>query len=122
MRIDKWLWCARFYKTRSLATQAVEGGKVRLNETRVKPAHDLTPGDQVSIQIGEFIWQIEILGLSPQRSAAPTAQTLYRENAASLAHRQQQIVAHKAAVSPDAHIKGRPTKRDRRHIHRLIQR
>ena len=74
MRIDKWLWCARFYKTRSLATQAVDGGKVRLNQERVKPAHDITPGDQLSIQIGEFTWQIEVLGLSLQRSAAPIAQ------------------------------------------------
>ena len=109
MRIDKWLWCARFYKTRSLATQAVEGGKVRLNEARVKPARDITRGDRLSIQIGEFIWQIEIWGLSLQRSAAPIAQTLYREDAVSLARRQQQIVEHKAAINPDAQIKGRPT-------------
>ena len=121
MRIDKWLWCARFYKTRSLATQAVESGKVRLNESRVKPAHDITPSDRLSVQIGEFIWQIEILGISPQRSAAPIAQTLYHEEEASLARRQQQIAEHKAAINPDAQIKGRPTKRDRRQIHRFIQ-
>ena len=121
MRIDKWLWCARFYKTRSLATQAVDGGKVRLNQERVKPAHDIAPGDQLSIQIGEFTWQIEVLGLSLQRSAAPIAQALYREDALSLARRQQQIIEHKAAMNPDAPLKGRPTKRDRRQIRRFME-
>lgn len=121
MRIDKWLWCARFYKTRSLATQAVDGGKVRLNQERVKPAHDITPGDQLSIQIGEFTWQIEVLGLSLQRSAAPIAQALYREDALSLARRQQQIIEHKAAINPDTPLKGRPTKRDRRQIRRFME-
>ena len=121
MRIDKWLWCAHFYKTRSLATQAVEGGKVRLNQERVKPAKDITPGDRLSIQIGEFTWQIEILGLSLQRSAAPIAQALYREDEASLARRVQQIAEHKAAINPDAPPRGRPTKRNRRQIRRFIE-
>ena len=121
MRIDKWLWCARFYKTRSLATQAVEGGKVRVNQERVKPAKDLMPGDRLSIQIGEYTWQIEILGLSLQRSAAPLAQALYREDEESLLRRQQQIVEHKAAINPDAQIRGRPTKRARRQIRRFME-
>ena len=121
MRIDKWLWCARFYKTRSLATQAVDGGKVRLNQERVKPSHDIAPGDQLAIQIGEFTWQIEVLGLSLQRSAAPIAQALYCEDALSLARRQQQIIEHKAAINPDAPLKGRPTKRDRRQIRRFME-
>ena len=121
MRIDKWLWCARFYKTRSLATQAVEGGKVRLNQDRVKPAKDISPGDRLSIQIGEFTWHIEILGLSPQRSAAPIAQALYREDEASVARRQLQIAEHKAAINPDAPMRGRPTKRARRQIRRFIE-
>lgn len=119
MRIDKWLWCARFYKTRSLASQAVEGGKIRLNQERIKPAHDVAPGDRVSIQLGEFNWQIEILALSWQRSAAPIAQALYREEAASLARRQQQML-EKAAIPSDVRMKGRPTKRDRRHIRRFM--
>lgn len=119
MRIDKWLWCARFYKTRSLASQAVEGGKIRLNQERIKPAQAVAPGDRVSIQLGEFNWQIEIVALSWQRSAAPIAQTLYREEAASLARRQQQML-EKAATPSDLRMKGRPTKRDRRHIRRFM--
>lgn len=119
MRIDKWLWCARFYKTRSLASQAIEGGKIRLNQERIKPAHDVAPGDRVSIQLGEFNWQIEILALSWQRSAAPIAQALYQEEAASLARRQQQML-EKAAIPADVRMKGRPTKRDRRHIRRFM--
>jgi len=121
MRIDKWLWCARFYKTRSLATQAVESGKVKLNQARVKPARDITPGDHLVIQIGEFAWQIAVLGLSLQRGAAVIAQTLYHEEDASLARRQQQILEHKAALNPEAQLRGRPTKRDRRQIRRFIQ-
>lgn len=119
MRIDKWLWCARFYKTRSLATQAVEGGKVRLNAQRVKPAKEIVVGDQLSIQLGELTWQIEILALSLQRSAAPVAQTLYREDAASIARRTEQISQRRAAINPDVQMRGRPTKRARRQIRRF---
>lgn len=121
MRIDKWLWCARFYKTRSLATQAVEGGKVRLNAERVKPAKDITPGDRLSIQLGEFTWQIEILALSLQRGAAPVAQTLYREDEASLVRRREQVAQRQAAINPDAQVRGRPTKRARRQIRRFTE-
>lgn len=121
MRIDKWLWCARFYKTRSLATQAVEGGKVRLNAERVKPAKDIAPGDRLSIHLGEFTWEIEILGLSLQRGAAPVAQTLYREDEASMSRRNEQIAQRRAAINPDAQIRGRPTKRARRQIRRFTE-
>jgi len=120
MRIDKWLWCARFYKTRSLATQAVEAGKVKLQRERVKPARDIKPGDQLSIQIGELIWEIEILSLSMQRNSATIAQALFREEEASTLRRQEQIVAHKAATHPEAQIRGRPTKRNRRQIRRFM--
>lgn len=119
MRVDKWLRCARFYKTRSLATQAVEGGKVRLNAQRVKPAKEIVVGDQLSIQLGELTWQIEILALSLQRSAAPVAQTLYREDAASIARRTEQIAQRRAAINPDVQMRGRPTKRARRQIRRF---
>ena len=121
MRIDKWLWCARFYKTRSLATQAVEGGKVRLNTQRVKPAKEIMPGDQLSIHLGEFTWQIEVLALSLQRGAAPIAQTLYREDAASLMRRNEQIAQRRAAINPDVQMRGRPTKRARRQIRRFTE-
>ena len=121
MRIDKWLWCARFYKTRSLATQAVEGGKVRLNAERVKPAKDITPGDRLSIQLGEFTWQIEILAPSLHRDGAPVAQSLYREDEASLMRRNEQIAQRRAAINPDVQTRGRPTKRARRQIRRFTE-
>ena len=121
MRLDKWLWCARFFKTRSLATQAVDGGKVRLNSERVKPAKEITAGDRLTIHIGEFEWSIEVLGLSMQRGAAPVAQTLYREDPESRLRRQQQVAERKAAINPAAPLKGRPTKRDRRQIRRFTE-
>ena len=119
MRIDKWLWCARFFKTRSLATQAVESGKVKLNAQRIKPAREISPGSQLTIQIGEYLWEIEVMGLAPHRGPAPVAQALYRETETSQTRRQQQILAHQANREPFAHLKGRPTKRDRRQIKRF---
>jgi heat shock protein Hsp15 len=120
MRIDKWLWCARFYKTRSLATQAVDQGRVRLGDERVKPAREIRPGERLNIQIGETRWQIEVLALSLQRNAAPIAQTLYREDPESLARRQQALLDRRLAGNLDAAHKGRPSKRDRRQIHRFL--
>jgi ribosome-associated heat shock protein Hsp15 len=119
MRLDKWLWAARFFKTRSLATQAIEHGRVKLNGERVKPAHDVRPGDRLDIHLGEVDWALTVRGLSMQRGPAPVAQRLYEEDPASHARRQQQASERKLAVSPAAEIKGRPTKRDRRQIHRF---
>lgn len=119
MRIDKWLWCARFFKTRSLATHAVESGKVKLDAQRIKPARDISPGHRLSIQIGEFVWEIEVLGLATHRGSATIAQTLYRETEASQMRRQQQMLALQANREPSAQLKGRPTKRDRRQIKRF---
>ncbi|MGA9165406.1 MAG: RNA-binding S4 domain-containing protein [Thiobacillus sp.] len=119
MRLDKWLWAARFFKTRSLATQAIEHGRVKLNGERVKPAHDVRPGDRLDIRLGEVDWALTVRGLSVQRGPAPVAQRLYEEDPASHARRQQQASERKLAVSPAAEIKGRPTKRDRRQIHRF---
>jgi len=119
MRIDKWLWCARFFKTRSLAAQAVDKGQVKLDTLRIKPARDIAPGDRLSIQIGEFVWEIEVQALSNHRGPAPIAQTLYRESEASHARRQQQLLAKQAYREPAAQLKGRPTKRDRRLIKRF---
>jgi ribosome-associated heat shock protein Hsp15 len=119
MRLDKWLWAARFFKTRSLATQAIEQGRVKLNGDRVKPAREVKSGDRLDIRIGEFDWMLTVRALSMQRGPAPVAQALYEEEPASHARRQQQIGDRKLAVSPAASIKGRPTKRDRRQIHRF---
>jgi len=119
MRIDKWLWAARFFKTRSLATQAIDNGRVKLNGDRVKPAREVKPGDRLEIHLGEVDWALTVQGLSMQRGPAPVAQALYEEAPASLARRQQQVSERKLAASPAAAIKGRPTKRDRRLIHRF---
>lgn len=119
MRLDKWLWAARFFKTRSLATQAIENGRVKLNGERVKPARDVRPGDRLEIRVGEFDWRLAVRALSPQRGPAPVAQALYEEDPESHARRQQQVRERKLAASPAAAIKGRPTKRDRRQIHRF---
>jgi ribosome-associated heat shock protein Hsp15 len=120
MRIDKWLWCARFYKTRSLATQAVDDGKVKLDDQRIKPAREIRAGNRLHIQIGEYVWHIEILALASQRNAAPIAQGLYREDADSVARRQLAMQARRGSVNPDAPHKGHPSKRDRRQIHRFL--
>jgi len=119
MRLDKWLWAARFFKTRSLATQAIDHGRVKLNGERIKPAREIRPGDRLEIHIGEFDWTLTVNALSMQRGPAPVAQRLYEEDPASHARRQQQVSDRKLAANPAASIKGRPTKRDRRHIHRF---
>jgi ribosome-associated heat shock protein Hsp15 len=119
MRLDKWLWAARFFKTRSLATQAIEHGRVKLNGERIKPARDVKPGDRLEVHAGEVDWTLTVRALSMQRGPAPVAQALYEEDPASQARRQQQISERKLAGNPAAAIKGRPTKRDRRQIHRF---
>ena len=119
MRLDKWLWAARFFKTRSLAIQAIDNGRVKLNGERVKPARDVKPGDRLDVRIGDAEWNLTVRALAMQRGPAPVAQTLYAEDPASLARRQQQASDRKLAASPAASIKGRPTKRDRRQIHRF---
>jgi len=119
MRLDKWLWAARFFKTRSLAIQAIENGRIKLNGVRVKPAHEVKPDDRLELHIGDFNWELTVRGLSMQRGPAPVAQALYEEDPASHARRQQQISDRKLMDNPAAAIKGRPTKRDRRQIHRF---
>ncbi|MFP5403782.1 MAG: RNA-binding S4 domain-containing protein [Gammaproteobacteria bacterium] len=119
MRLDKWLWAARFFKTRSLATQAIEHGRVKLNGERVKPAREVKPGDRLEVHAGDADWALVVRGLSPQRGPAPLARTLYEETAESVARRAQQALERKLAAAPQAAVKGRPTKRDRRQIHRF---
>ena len=119
MRLDKWLWAARFFKTRSLATQAIEHGRVKLNGERIKPAREVKPGDRLDVHLNDVDWTLAVRALSMQRGPAPVAQALYEEDAASQARRQQQMSERKLADSPAAAIRGRPTKRDRRQIHRF---
>ena len=121
IRLDKWLWAARFFKTRSLAAQAVEGGKVKLNGERTKPGKEVKPGDRLLIHIGGYEWDISVVVLSDRRGPAEVARGLYVEDAASHARRQQQVAERKAQLDPGQAIKGRPTKRDRRLIHRFTE-
>lgn len=121
VRIDKWLWAARFYKTRGLAVKAVEGGKVRLNGERVKPSRELKPGDELAIRSAELEWVIEVRDLGSKRGPAAQAALLYSERADSRARREQMLAARKAYVHPTSTIKGRPTKKDRRQLQRLTE-
>lgn len=118
IRIDKWLWAARFFKTRTLATDAVDGGKVRLNGDRIKPARSVRIGDTLEIDNGATEWQVVIRNLSDVRGSASAAQTLYAETEESVAKRQKEILKKKYFREPSATIKGRPTKRDRRQLDR----
>jgi ribosome-associated heat shock protein Hsp15 len=118
-RIDKWLWAARFFKTRSLAAKAVDGGKVRLNGEGAKPSRAIKPGDELAIRAGELEWVVEVRALSKQRGPAAHAALLYGEREDSRARREAAIAARKAQPHPAAGVKGRPTKKDRRLIHRF---
>ena len=110
-RIDKWLWAARFFKTRSLAATALDGGRVRWNGQHVKPARELKPGDELEIVAGELRWTVIVRGVNAQRRPAPEARLLYEETAASAARRLQQQEIRRLAPMPGADLKGRPTKK-----------
>ena len=121
MRLDKWLWAARFYKTRTLATEAVENHRVEVNGGRAKPSREVRPGDRLEIRIGDVQWRVTIRGLSMQRGPAPVAQTLYEEDPDSHAARQLTVAERKLKLAPEAGMHGRPTKRDRRMIRRFTE-
>lgn len=110
-RIDKWLWAARFFKTRSLAAAAVDGGRVKWNGQQVKPARELKPGDELDIVAGEQRWSVVVRGVNTQRRPAPEARQLYEETPASAARRLQQQEIRRLAPMPGADLKGRPTKK-----------
>jgi ribosome-associated heat shock protein Hsp15 len=118
-RLDKWLWHCRFYKTRSLATAAIAGGRVHLNAERVKPAHRVRIGDRLSLSLQGVIAEFEVLGLPQRRGPAAEAQAHYLETSASAQRRaqlrEQQRLAQMSRPRPDA----RPDKRDRRRLMRL---
>ncbi len=118
-RIDKWLFAARFFKTRSLAAEAIERGRITLNGLRVKPAKVVTVGDMLTIRINNFQYEIEILGLSNKRGSATQAQQLYNETEES--RKQRELLAARLKAHPQPFFtKSRPTKRDRREIERFI--
>jgi len=123
VRVDKWLWAARFYKTRSLATEAVAGGKVEVNGERAKPAKTVKPGDEIRLRLGPYEHILIVRGLSERRGPASFAQGLYEETEASRAARQR--LAAQLAAAPATFVyeeKGRPTKKDRRDLSRFIDR
>jgi ribosome-associated heat shock protein Hsp15 len=119
LRIDKWLWAARFYKTRSLAARAVEGGKVKLNGERAKPGKGVRPGDRLEVRSGELQWLVEVRAVSLRRGPASEAAKLYAEDKESSARRAQMLLMRRAGPHPAQGTRGRPTKRDRRMIHRF---
>ena len=115
MRLDKWLWAARFYKTRALAVQEIERGRVQVAGANAKPARDLRPGDMVTLRQGLVTREVQVRALSTQRGPAPVAQQLYEETPASVAAREQAAATRRIAPEPAHAIEqGRPTKRDRR--------
>jgi ribosome-associated heat shock protein Hsp15 len=116
MRLDKWLWAARFFKTRSLAQQAIAAGRVKLNDARVKASHALKAADHLSIRVGELEWVVQVKALSERRGPAEEARKLYAETPASAAERQRRVDLRRWGAEPAAGLKGRPTKRDRRRL------
>jgi ribosome-associated heat shock protein Hsp15 len=119
LRIDKWLWAARFFKTRSLAKAAIEGGKVQLAGHRVKVSREIAVGDQLRIRQGWDEREIIVKALSDQRRGAPEAQALYAETEASIERREAEAAARKAAGGMIERPMRRPSKRERRQIHRF---
>lgn len=119
MRLDKWLWAARFFKTRGLAAEAVDGGKVHLNGGRAKPAKLVQAGDALRVRIGPYDWFVTVRAVTERRGSAKDAQLLYDETAEGRAARERLAEAHKIAPAPTYQGKGRPTKKARREIERL---
>lgn len=119
IRIDKWLWAARFYKTRALAIDAIDSGKVLVNEERVKPAKAIDVGNLLAIRLGPYTFEVEVLGLSDKRGPAPQAQKLYRETPESIKQREALAFERKAQAQIVERGEGRPTKKARREIDRF---
>ena len=116
LRIDKWLWAARFFKTRTLAADAVAGGKVKLNGERVKAAKAIRLGDSLSIHIGPYEYDVRVLALSTRRGSAPQAALLYEESASSKTARQELATRLSAEARHASPASGRPSKKQRRQV------
>lgn len=119
VRLDKWLWAARFFKTRRAATDAVSGGRVHLNEARVKPAKEIRPGDLLEIRVGQLEWTVAVRDVSDRRGSATVAATLYEETTESRVRREQRTAELRLARPLGADLGGRPTKQDRRRLEAL---
>jgi len=119
VRLDRWLWAARFFKTRALAAAAVAGGKVHVNGTRAKPAKQLQTGDALRIRVGPYEWLVTVRALSERRGPPAAAHALYEESLEGRAARERLAEQHKIAPAPAYDGKGRPTKKERREMERL---
>ena len=119
MRVDKWLWAARFFKTRGLATEAVLGGHVQVNDERVKPAKEVRPGDVLRIRNGQLQWTVTVRALAEKRGPAKEAQALYEEPEESVEARKQASLERRLARPLGADLGTRPTKQDRRRLEAL---
>ena len=119
VRVDKWLWAARFFKTRSLATDAIDGGKVSLNGERVKPAKEVRPGDRLGVRTPAGDFSIHVKAVSDRRGNAAAAQLLYTETDASRAARTLAAERNQRFADPAAQMIARPTKRERRELDRF---
>jgi ribosome-associated heat shock protein Hsp15 len=117
VRIDKWLWAARFFKTRSIATDAVSGGKVHLNQQRIKPAKEVHVGDELLIRTGHLERVVVVKALSTKRGPAKEAVLLYEETVDSIQRREQEADLRRQAAALRPRGVGRPTKKERRQIH-----
>lgn len=116
MRIDRWLWVARFFKTRSLAAEAVKGGRVKVDDERVKPSKEVAAGDRLELTIGQLRRHVVVLGVAPRRGPASEAAQLYEETAESIAEGERQAARRRLSAPPVVEGGGRPTKRDRRRL------
>ena len=122
-RIDRWLWAARFTKTRGLATEAVSGGHVRVNGERVKPAREVGAGDVIEVRVGETAWTVVVRGVAERRGPARVARTLYEETEESVLARERAVAERRTLFPPGTGPGGpRPTKLDRRRIEALRRR
>ncbi len=119
LRLDKWLWAARFFKTRGLAVEAINGGRVQVNGQRAKPGRAIRPGALLRIHKGSLEWEIEVLALNRQRRSASEAALLYEEREESRLRRQEMVRQRREVGPMAAEPPGRPTKRDRRMIHQF---
>ena len=119
VRIDKWLWAARFFKTRGAATEAVQGGRVLVNGVRVKPSKDVRPNDTIEVQSGQTRWTVIVLAVAEKRGAAAAAAALYRETPESVVLREQRALELRLAAPLGADLGARPTKQARRRLDAL---
>ncbi|MBS0321566.1 MAG: hypothetical protein JSR18_13560 [Proteobacteria bacterium] len=116
VRLDKWLWAARLFKTRALAVTAIDAGQVRIDDARVKPAHTVRPGMRISVRRAGLVLEVDVRALSARRASATIAATLYAETAGSVERRERFLAERAAAAAQVPRFPGRPTKRDRRKL------